>query len=71
MAVYELSHVDASEPMRVDAESASKAKYKNFLSWKDAFGVHGKHAFLDYLQGLQGCKRCKEDAKSHNPLQMM
>ena len=60
MAMYEIAHVDAAEPMVVEAESPSKAKYKNYLSWSDAFNTDD---FKEYIEGLIYCKKIKQLSK--------
>ena len=55
--LFEIVHIDADHPMIVDAETKSKAKYKNYLDWSDAFCVKG---FRDYLDGLISCRKVKE-----------
>ena len=57
MAMYEIAHMDAFETFVVEAESASKAKYKNFLAWSDAFNTDN---FKEYLDGLIYCKKIKQ-----------
>ena len=60
MAMYEIVHMDAAETMIVDAESASKAKYKNYLSWSGAFNTDD---FKEYIEGLIYCKKIKQLSK--------
>ena len=60
MAMYEIAHMDAYETMVVEAESASKAKYKNFLDWSDAFNTDN---FKEYLDNLIYCKKIKQPAE--------
>lgn len=60
MAKYEIAHTDAEEAMIVEAETPSKAKYKNYLEWSDAFGVND---FNGYLEGLIYCKKIKQPAE--------
>lgn len=54
---FEIVHVDADHPMIVEAETRSKAKYKNYLDWSDAFCTQD---FKAYLEGLISCKKVKE-----------
>ena len=60
MAMYEIAHIDAAETMIVEAQSASKAKYKNYLSWSDAFNTDD---FKEYIEGLIYCKKIKQLSK--------
>ena len=60
MALYEITHTDAYETMLVEAESASKAKYKNYLEWSDAFNTDD---FKGYIKGLIYCKKIKQPAE--------
>ena len=60
MAMYEIAHVDADETMIVEAESASKARYKNYLAWSDAFNAND---FKGYIEGLIYCKKIKQPEK--------
>lgn len=60
MAKYEIAHRDAEEVMIVEAETQSKAKYKNCLKWSDAFGVND---FKGYFEGLIYCKKIKQPAE--------
>ena len=60
MAKYEIVHTDAEEAMIVEAETPSKAKYKNFLSWCDAFNTND---FKGYLKGVIYCKKIKQPAE--------
>ena len=57
MSMYEIAHMDAAETMIVAAESSSKAKYKNYLSWSDAFNTDD---FKEYIEGLIYCKKIKQ-----------
>ena len=59
MAMYEIAHVDAAETMIVEAESSSKAKYKNYLAWSDAFNTDD---FKGYIEGLIYCKKIKQSS---------
>ena len=61
MAMYEIDHIDASELMRVEAESAAKAKYKNYLNWREAFNT-GMCTFMVYLSGVNYCRKVKGEA---------
>ena len=60
MARDEVSHLDAADTMNVEAQSASKAKYKNYLSWSDAFNTDD---FKEYIEGLIYCKKIKQLSK--------
>ena len=59
MAMYEIAHMDAYETMIVEAESGSKAKYKNYLAWSDAFNTDD---FKGYIEGLIYCKKIKQSS---------
>ena len=59
MAMYEIAHMDAVETMTVEAESPSKAKYKNYLAWSDAFNTDD---FKGYIKGLIYCKKIKQSS---------
>ena len=59
MAMYEIAHMDAAETMTVEAESPSKAKYKNYLAWSDAFNTDD---FKGYIKGLIYCKKIKQSS---------
>lgn len=61
MPMYEIDHIDASKPMRVEAESVAKAKYKNYLKWRDAFNT-GSFTFAVYLSGVNYCRKVKKEA---------
>lgn len=56
--MYIINHVDSDEIMEVEAENASKAKYKNYLGWREAFSPY-RYLFTDYLKGLRSCKKAK------------
>ena len=60
MSMYEIAHIDAAETMIVEAQSVSKAKYKNYLSWSDAFNTDD---FKEYIEGLIYCKKIKQLSK--------
>lgn len=62
MAEYEISRTDAEEAMIVEAETPSKAKYKNYLEWSGVFGVND---FRGYLEGLIYCKKPNSLRKSY------
>lgn len=59
MATYEIIHDDADCPMLVEAETAAKAKYKNYLNWSEVFYMT-KNKFRAYLSGLVTCRKVKE-----------
>ena len=61
MAMYEIAHMDAAETMTVEAESPSKAKYKNYLAWSDAFNIDD---FKGYIKGLIYCKKIKQSTET-------
>lgn len=56
--MFEIVHVDSDyKPMRIEADSRNKAKYKNFLDWSDAFNCN---SFKEYLMGLISCRKVKD-----------
>lgn len=63
MATFEIFHDDADRPMLVEAETAPKAKYKNYLQWSEAFN-YGNGTFRVYLSGVSYCRKVKKEA--HN-----
>lgn len=68
MATYSIYHADADYSMRIDADSAGKAKYKNFLDWREALGgdLPARQAFRTYLRGIESCKKMKFEEGGRN-----
>lgn len=63
MPTYEICHIDASELMLVEADTAAKARYKNYLDWREAFNATpAKEAFMVYLKGIGFCRKAKKGA---------
>lgn len=56
MKKYEISHIDGDgKTFLIEAETAGKAKMKDYRAWNDACGG----TFKDYLEGLIYCRRVK------------
>lgn len=60
MNCYIIHHKDAPDsPCMAYADTRSKAKYKNYLDWMDAFGIRN---FKQYLKGVTAIHKEKEPA---------
>lgn len=52
MKQFEIKHLDGNnETFIVEAETMGKAKFKNYIDWREAFGG----TFGEYLQRLISC----------------
>lgn len=58
MNEYKIRHCDSDVEMYVEAETAAKAKYKNYADWSEVFSG----TFKDYLDGLESCKKSVDES---------
>ena len=61
MPTYEIDHIDADCKMLVEADTAAKARYKNFRGWREAFG-RNTDDFKNYVHGIKSCRKVKGDS---------